>query len=1011
MRSAVDPQRAQEGLGGEFPLVGREAEVRRLGLHIEVERESAPATLLLRGEAGVGKSRLLAEAAHSATSEGMQVFHGRAFSLDSGMSYAVLADAFVPFLRGLEGHKLQTLTRGRLPELYSLFPTAAEAGAARFAGVGSPDETRITLFWSFSELLRNLAARAPVLVVAEDLQWADPSAIQLLHFAIRQLVGQPVRFICSSTDGLRERNPFLLDFETSLAGAGLASTLDLAPLSEGEVRALVSRAFSAPEEGIRGFAKQLFAWSRGNPLFATEALRALVDGGHLTRRNGTWIGWEAVVLEAPKGVRNLVASRLTLLSRPAQRVAEAAAVMGERIRFRVLRQVTELSEEETLAAIDELRTRGILREEPGAAAPSLGFTHPLIRDCVYAQLGTPRARLLHRSVAEALERSDGNGAADHAEELAYHFHRSGEEAPQGKALGYLLVAGQRALDRRADEEAARHLRAALDLVQDGKTVDGEAYDRIELTAGLGRALNRVGRYDEAIDLYKRALREDRGPGARRRAAPLRERLGLACFFAGRYAEALDHYSAGLDAATDDPKARGRLLRMRGACLQELARWEEASRDALEALALAESQGDAKTRVGAHQLLTLQHTWTGSPALAREHGWQAIRGAEAAGDLSGAFEAHISLAMTEGLTGNLPEMRRRIEDARALAEKLRSPILHLRVDEISLQEAHATGAWSAAVALGEDAVARARSLGQRAMLPRLLVWTALPLLGRGQVEKASAMVSEAWALAGLGPSGEGGPALDLHAVIPAFIGRVTLDLTEGNVAAAQTIAERGLEMADRSGAAIWSLHHLIPLLGQAYLLARDLEGAERLERRLRRDATRMDHVLGLAWADACDALVTWLGGDIEGGCTRLRAAADRLDGIPMAFDAARVRRQFAGRLADLGRVEEALVELRRAHAVFNELGAESELEATRGMFKELEVRPPPRASAAGLGGLTGRELEVSRLVAARRSNKAIAKELRISDRTVTTHLTNIYRKLHVGSRGELVDFVRERGWAE
>jgi DNA-binding CsgD family transcriptional regulator len=368
-------------------------------------------------------------------------------------------------------------------------------------------------------------------------------------------------------------------------------------------------------------------------------------------------------------------------------------------------------------------------------------------------------------------------------------------------------------------------------------------------------------------------------------------------------------------------------------------------------------------------------------------------------------------MTEGLTGNLWEMRSHLDDARSLAEKLRSPILHLRVDELSLQEAHATGAWNAAVALGEDAVARARSLGQRAVLPRLLVWTALPLLGRGEVEKASAMVGEAWALAGLGPSGESNATVDLHAAIPAFIGRVTLCLAEGNVAAAKAIAERGVEMADRSGAAIWSLHHLMPLLGQAYLLARDLEGAERLGRRLRRDATRMDHVLGLAWADACDALVTWLGGDIEGGCTRLRAAADRLDGIPMVFDAARVRRQFAGRLAELGRVEEALVELRRAHTVFSELAAEPELEATRGMFKELEVRPPPRPSIAGLGGLTGRELEVSRLVAARRSNKAIARELQISDRTVTTHLTNIYRKLQVGSRGELVDFVREHGWSD
>ncbi len=131
---------------------------------------------------------------------------------------------------------------------------------------------------------------------------------------------------------------------------------------------------------------------------------------------------------------------------------------------------------------------------------------------------------------------------------------------------------------------------------------------------------------------------------------------------------------------------------------------------------------------------------------------------------------------------------------------------------------------------------------------------------------------------------------------------------------------------------------------------------------------------------------------------------------MVFDAARLRRQLAGRLAELNRTGEALAELRRAHSIFRDLGAEPELEKTRRMFSELETRPPPRrALTQGLGGMTGRELEISRLVVGRHSNKAIAKELGISPRTVTTHLTNIYGKLDVSSRGELVDLVRERGW--
>ena len=397
------------------------------------------------------------------------------------------------------------------------------------------------------------------------------------------------------------------------------------------------------------------------------------------------------------------------------------------------------------------------------------------------------------------------------------------------------------------------------------------------------------------------------------------------------------------------------------------------------------------------------------AEAREHAWEAIEGATASSDLSSAFACYWGLAVLDGLTGNLEEMRTRIEEARRLAEARRSPILELWTDELSLQEAHARGDWDTAVVMGEKAVSRARALGQQTLLPRLLVWTALPVLGRGDISRGRALVEEAWDLAGLNDSGRPGKTLDFSAAIPAFIGRVSLHLAEGDIPSAIAEGEEGLEMASRSGSAFWRVHHLIPLLAQAYMWAGDLEGAQRVSQRLRRESKRMDHMLGLAWADACDALVTWLSGDIEGGSVRLRAAADRLEGIPMVFDAARVRRQLAGRLAELDRTAEALSELRRAHTIFRDLGAEPELEKTWEMFRELETRPPPRSLSQGVGGLTGRELEVARLVASRHSNKAIAKELGVSPRTVTTHLTNIYAKMEVGSRGELVDLVRERGW--
>ena len=120
----------------------------------------------------------------------------------------------------------------------------------------------------------------------------------------------------------------------------------------------------------------------------------------------------------------------------------------------------------------------------------------------------------------------------------------------------------------------------------------------------------------------------------------------------------------------------------------------------------------------------------------------------------------------------------------------------------------------------------------------------------------------------------------------------------------------------------------------------------------------------------------------------------------------MRRQLAGRLADLGDREAALEELRQVHDVFQRIGAKPELKKTRGMFRELDTRPPSTSQGSGAEALSQRELEIARLVARRKSNKAIAKELEISPRTVSTHLSNAFQKLGIASRGELADYARD-----
>jgi DNA-binding CsgD family transcriptional regulator len=210
--------------------------------------------------------------------------------------------------------------------------------------------------------------------------------------------------------------------------------------------------------------------------------------------------------------------------------------------------------------------------------------------------------------------------------------------------------------------------------------------------------------------------------------------------------------------------------------------------------------------------------------------------------------------------------------------------------------------------------------------------------------------------------------------------------------------------DRTGYDVWAVHRLLPVAAEASLYLRDLDRARHYGARLRASAERFGNRLGLAWADACDALTIWLSGDPGSGAEMMKLAIVELESIPFRIDAARLRRQLAGRLAEMGDRKGALRELANAWSVFDELGAERELERVRVQFQELDSRPPSRR-VAGAAGLTGRVLEVGRAMAANLSNKAIANKLGIKVRTVTTHVTNIYRKLGVTDRHAMAEAIR------
>jgi DNA-binding CsgD family transcriptional regulator len=987
-----------------LPLVGRVSEFGEVRELLSRAEESHGGAVLLHGGTGVGKSRLLDVAVEQAAGRGWYTVRGRSYPVEAGIPYAPFADGFVPFLRSLGPDLVSLLTRGGEGDLGHLFPSirGEDWNPGRF---GDPAELKSRLLWNFTQFVTRASARQPLLLVLDDLQWGDASSLELLHFLARQISGDRVAVLGAYNDTLSGDNPRLRATEQSLVSIGAAVSVAIDPLDEAATASLVRAAFGVQGVGVvESFASALFRWTRGNPFFLEETLKALVESGRLRREDGEWVGWAVEDLTLPASVREAVLQRVGALSLRTRSLAELIAAIGTNVTFDTLLAISGLDPEAFVESIADLRRHRLIEERSESGSIAYDFGHPMVREVVYTEIGLTRARLLHGRIGLALEEQLGEGATGRAGELAYHFTRAGSWELMPRAIGYLAAAGRAALRTHSNREAADYLQTALDRISERAESPDPA-----LVEDLARARQRLGDFDGAGQLWREILASRERSGDEAGVANAWRRLGVVEYWRGAYGEALDHLERALSGAdrAGDATLAARIHLARGECFMEVGRADRAGEEIRLALTLAESGGSPAVMARAHLASLLLHTWLGPPEKARHHGAQALEHAERLGDRSLLCTVHWGMAVHAGLTSDVPAFTLHTAESGRVAEEIGSPLHRIRVAEPVIEYLSNTGEWQRALELAEPTIAAARALNQRSSLARLLVWTSLILLGRGDVRRGEAYAREAWELSGAGREGGTG---DVHVVVPAHVGLAAYHMTVGEFDRAVALGHAGLEIADRSGYAVWSIHRLLPLLAEAYVWKGDLEGAALVGRRLRAASERIGHTLGLAWADACDAVLVWLGGDVRGAIDRLGAAAERLDQVPAVPDAARLRRHLAARLRDAGERETALRLLRDVHDVFVRLGAERELAKTREQMRELGARPPVRDPGRGIEGLSTREIEIATLVSQGRSNKAIAKILDISPRTVSTHLSNIFGKLGVASRLELTDQLRETGLA-
>ncbi|MFN8583456.1 MAG: LuxR C-terminal-related transcriptional regulator, partial [Gemmatimonadaceae bacterium] len=527
----------------------------------------------------------------------------------------------------------------------------------------------------------------------------------------------------------------------------------------------------------------------------------------------------------------------------------------------------------------------------------------------------------------------------------------------------------------------------------------------DLLMRLAQARQRTGDTTSAATLLQEGRELARASGRTADIAAIERRLGLGAFISGNPTAALLHLDAAEESARQArafPLAvRSRIAR--AIALLSIGRAAEGRQLIDSALSDTDLPNDPALLARLHRAMVLLYSWTGPASIARQHGELSLAHASTARDPAVSWSVHWALALMAGLSGDGSALKVHLTAAEALATQLRAPLLLAQSAEIAIEFASVTGAWTDGLQLAERHIPIARALAPHTLLPRLLVWSGIMRLERDEIDVARAQFQEAWDIANA--STADGERVDTHVVIPACIGLATLHLRLHNFAEAIAHAEHGLALADRLGATTWAIHRLLPILCEAHIWLNDFDRAESLARRLREESLVLEHPLGLAYAQATEALLQRFRDGRADAHVPLVAAADRLEAIPFLFPAARLRLNAAHVLMLDERNDEALQQLRACEEAFARMGAVRELRIVRERLRLVGSRPRRHSEFSfAERELTTREQEIVTLVAAGKTNKEIAAALRLRVRTIDAHLRRMFAKCGVRTRAGLVGAV-------
>jgi class 3 adenylate cyclase len=504
-------------------FAGRERETKELRGALEAILSGRGRLVMLAGEMGIGKTRMAAELATYASLRGAQVLWGRCYEGEGAPAYWPWAQVIRASLGDRDPHEISREMGGGAVDIAQIAPDVRE----RLPGLPQPaqmeaDQARFRLFESVTNYLRTASAGNPLVIILDDLHWADKPSLLLLQFLACELEGSRVLVLGTYRDAEVEKDHPLSDVLAAVRRERDYKRVVLKGLELDEVVALLE-AVAEHELGpneialVRAFQTE----TEGNPFFTEELIRHLVETGHLYQEGDRWVS-DARSLEeigVPEGVREIVDRRVGRLSDECSRVLSAASVVGREFGLDVLRSLTELGDAELLDTMDEAIRARIVSEVTGAVG-RYRFAHGLTRDTLYEALPTTRRVQLHRQIAETLERVYERDPDPHLSELAYHFNQAVLVGGADKAVEYAVRAGQRATEMLAFEQAVEQYERAIKTIEQSQPSDRARL--CDLENACGESLWSVGEFDRAREAFAQAasIARELADGARLARAAL-----------------------------------------------------------------------------------------------------------------------------------------------------------------------------------------------------------------------------------------------------------------------------------------------------------------------------------------------------------------------------------------------------------------------------------------------------------------------------------------------------------